>query len=247
MTNLVPVADIKVMAEAVARSGLFGVKTAEQAMALMLIAQAEGMHPAIAARDYHVVQGRPVLKADAMLARFQSAGGKVSWTDYTDSKVTGTFSHPAGGSITISWTFEQARSIGLTNKDNWRNYPRAMLRSRCVSEGIRAIYPGIIVGTYTDEETESFNDRPRVTEHVVEAVVEEDNGTPLMLPNGQIHARYAEESWWAQAYADLRKRIQNSAKLSDAEKETKMTELADANAEVLQALSATDLELANNG
>ncbi len=55
MSNLVPVQDIERMALAVAKSGLFGVKTADEAMALMLIAQAEGQHPAIAARDYHII------------------------------------------------------------------------------------------------------------------------------------------------------------------------------------------------
>ena len=79
MSNLVPVADIERMALAVAKSGLFGVRTADEAMALMLIAQAEGQHPAIAARDYHIIQGRPALKADAMLARFQNSGGKVEY------------------------------------------------------------------------------------------------------------------------------------------------------------------------
>lgn len=90
--NLVPMQDIEKMGTAVARSGLFGIKTQEQAVALMLIAQAEGLHPAIAARDYHVIQGRPALKADAMLARFQQAGGKVEWKTYTDAEVTGVFS-----------------------------------------------------------------------------------------------------------------------------------------------------------
>ena len=79
MTALVPVDQIERMALAVAKSGLFGVKTPDQAMALMLVAQAEGMHPAIAARDYHVINGRPTLRADAMLARIQAAGGKVEW------------------------------------------------------------------------------------------------------------------------------------------------------------------------
>ena len=51
MTALVPVDQIERMALAVAKSGLFGVKTPDQAMALMLVAQAEGMHPAIAARE----------------------------------------------------------------------------------------------------------------------------------------------------------------------------------------------------
>ena len=80
MSNaIIPIGEIERMAVAVSKSGLFGIKNQEQAIALMLIAQAEGMHPAIAARDYHVIQGRPALKADALLARFQQAGGKVAW------------------------------------------------------------------------------------------------------------------------------------------------------------------------
>jgi hypothetical protein len=46
-----PLSDIERMAGAIAKSGLFGMKTPDQALALMLIAQAEGMHPALAARD----------------------------------------------------------------------------------------------------------------------------------------------------------------------------------------------------
>ena len=166
MSNLVPVDQIQTMANAVAKSGLFGVKTPEQAMALMLIAQAEGNHPAIAARDYHVIQGRPALKADAMLARFQQAGGKVNWDTYTDTEVKATFSHPSGGSITLSWTIDQARKIGIAGKDNWKNYPRAMLRARVISEGIRTVYPGCVVGVYTPEEVQDFDTKPRVEKDV---------------------------------------------------------------------------------
>ena len=153
MTNaLVPVDQIERMAAAVASSGLFGVKTPQQAMALMLVAQAEGLHPAIAARDYHIVQGRPALKADAMLARFQASGGRVQWREMTESRVCAEFSHPQGGTIEIDWTIEMAKRAGLTKNPTWTQYPRAMLRARCVSEGIRTVYPGVVVGTYTPEE-----------------------------------------------------------------------------------------------
>jgi hypothetical protein len=151
-TALIPVDQVERMAVAVAKSNLFGVKTSDQAMALMLIAQAEGMHPAIAARDYHVINGRPTLKADAMLARFQTAGGKVEWSDYTDQRVIGTFSHPKGGSVTIEWTVEMGRKAGLLGNQTWTKYPRQMLRSRCISEGIRTVFPGVVVGTYSEEE-----------------------------------------------------------------------------------------------
>jgi hypothetical protein len=156
----VPFSDIERMAVAFAKSGLFGIKTPEQGIALMLIAQAEGLHPAVAARDYHVIQGRPALKADAMLARFQAAGGKVIWNAYTDQSVSGTFSHPQGGSATVEWTLQQAKTAGLTTKDVWRQYPRAMLRARVISEGIRTVYPGVSVGVYTPEELQDMDAKP---------------------------------------------------------------------------------------
>ena len=170
MTALVPVDQIERMALAVAKSGLFGVKTPDQAMALMLVAQAEGMHPAIAARDYHVINGRPTLRADAMLARFQQAGGKVEWGEYTDTRVVGTFAHPQGGSVRIEWTTKMAQDAGLTRNPTWKAYPRQMLRARCISEGIRTIYPGVAIGTYTPEEAEDMAPRPARDMGAVEEV-----------------------------------------------------------------------------
>lgn len=170
MSNLIPVSDIEKMALAISKSGLFGLKTPEQALALMLIAQAEGCHPAIAARDYHIIQGRPALKADAMLARFQAAGGKVKFVKLDDTEVSAEFSHPSGGSVTIGWTFEQAKRAGLTNKDVWKQYPRQMLRSRVISEGIRTVFPGVAVGVYTPEEVEEFDAKPPTKDVKAEAV-----------------------------------------------------------------------------
>lgn len=154
------------MAATMAKSGLFGVKTADQALALMIISQAEGRHPAFAAQEYHIIQGRPSLKADTILARFQQSGGSVEWHVYTDEKVEATFSHPASPKpVKLDWTIGRAKKVvnwndkknkmeALTEKLNWQNYPRAMLRSRVISEGVRTCYPGVIVGIYTPEEIE---------------------------------------------------------------------------------------------
>lgn len=161
MSNeLIPYQDIEKMAAVTAKSGLFGIKTPEQAAALMLIAQAEGLHPAIAARDYHIINGRPSLKADAMLARFQAAGGKVEFQEYSDKRVAAIFSHPQGGSLKIDWTIERAKQAGLGGKDIWRQYPRQMLRARVISEGIRTIFPGCIGSFYTPEEVQDFDIKP---------------------------------------------------------------------------------------
>jgi hypothetical protein len=158
--------DLITMSNAVAKSGLFGTKTPEQALALMLVAQAEGLHPATAARDYHIIEGKPSLKADAMLARFQGAGGVVSWEELTDKRVAAYFSHPTGSPkpVLVEWTMEMAKRAGLAGKATWQKFPRQMMRSRVVSEGIRTVYPANIVSTYTPEE---LMDEPRnVTEGV---------------------------------------------------------------------------------
>jgi len=157
--------DMGKMAQALVKSKLFGFETIEQAMSIMLIAQAEGRSPALAARDYHVIKGRPALKADAMLARFQQEGGVVQWDEYTDAKVTGAFSHPKScpKPVSVTWTIDMAKRIGLATRDNWRNYPRAMLRARVISEGVRTAYPGIAVGLYTVEEVHDLAPEKDIT------------------------------------------------------------------------------------
>lgn len=160
-TALVPITDLERMANAIASSKLFGITSADQALALMLVAQAEGLHPATAARDYHIIQGRPALKADAMLARYLNSGGKVEWHEHTDAKVAATFAHPAGGTLKIEWDMDRAKKAGLGGKDMWTKYPRQMLRARVISEGIRATNPAVAVGVYTPEEVQDMEPAKR--------------------------------------------------------------------------------------
>ena len=156
-------------AEYIAKSGLFGVKTVDQAMALGMIADSEGRKFASAARDYHIIQGRPALKADSILSRFQQAGGSVQWKEYTKKKCSAVFSHQQGGSLLVEWTLEMAGKVktfdrqtgketSLLDKDNWKNYPRAQLKARCISEGVRAVYAPAIAGFYTPEEVIDFDE-----------------------------------------------------------------------------------------
>jgi hypothetical protein len=155
-TQPASVTELEVMANHIVKSGLFGLRKTEEAVALMLVAQAEGRHPGTVAAEYHIIQGRPALKADAILARFQSAGGKVEWSEYTDECVSGTFSHPAGGSLKVDWDMNRAKAAGLGTKDNWKKYPRQMLRARVISDGVRGVYPAVLQGFYTPEEVQDF-------------------------------------------------------------------------------------------
>ena len=250
--NIIPLNDIQVMAEVAASSKMFGFKSTQEALAIMLLCQGENMHPAVAMRDYHVIQGRPALKADAMLARFQQAGGSVQWKEYTDEKVTGLFTHPQGGSLELSWTLAQAKSIGIANKDNWKNYPRAMLRARVISEGIRSVFPGCVVGVYTPEEVQDFNPPPEQkvkhmgtverVEDVPEDVLQEDDGAfALHVPNSdKPYKRYETPEDWIDGYASMVYRIVSSQKFSLEEKTAKLASLATCNTGVTENFNSLD-------
>ena len=155
-----PVSDVERIARAFAQSGMFGVRDASAAMSLCLLAQAEGQHPAIAFRDYSIIQGKPAKKAEAMQRDFLTSGGKIEWLELTDTCVKAKFSHPAGGSATVDWTMERARQAGLGGKDNWKKFPRQMLRSRVISEGVRTVCPMATSGMYVPEEVAEFGDSP---------------------------------------------------------------------------------------
>jgi len=151
------VSEMERMAIAFAKSQLFGMKTVDQALALMITAVAEGKHPGSIASEYHIIQGKASLRSDAMLARFQQSGGKVEWHDHTDEKVAATFSHPQGGVLRIDWDMARAKAAGIAGKDNWKNYPRQMLRARVISEGVRSVFPAVLQGMYTPEEVADFS------------------------------------------------------------------------------------------
>lgn len=160
MANELTLTDMSNMAQAFAKSGFFGYRNSSEAFTLMCLAQANGLHPAKAAERYHLIQGRPAMKADAMLAAFQESGGKVRWLKRTEKECTLHLSHPQGGELDVTWSIDRATKAGLTGKSTWKQYPTHMLSARCVSEGVRALYPACLCGMYTPEEVSDFDAKP---------------------------------------------------------------------------------------
>lgn len=245
MSALIPFSEQERMADTIAKSGLFGLKDKTAVLALMAVAQAEGRHPASVAKDYHMIQGRPALKADAMLARFQQAGGSVQWTTYKDEQVSGIFSHPQGGSLEVTWTLAQAKAIGLATKDNWKLYPRAMLRARVISEGIRSVFPAVIVGEYTVEEVQDFDVKAVVAKELPQMEIVEDLEVvedaseyfPFYVPNPdgslKLYAKCKTEDEWKDSYRAMCDKIGKS-KMTDDAKADKLFDLQAANDEMLK-------------
>jgi len=165
------------MALAIAKSGLFGMKSPEQALALGLLAVSENKPFASICAEYDVIQGRPALKSQACLARFQQAGGTIQWIKRTDKECILEGKHPAGGTLQVTWTMDRANAAGLTGKQNWKTYPCAMLSARCVAELVRALYPACLNGVYLAEEVQDFDTKPvRIEKPVIKA----EEATPIV-------------------------------------------------------------------
>lgn len=167
-------AEVRALANSTFKSGMFGIKNGEQAFVLMNIAQAEGLHPIQAMQMYDVIQGRPALKSTEILARFMDAGGKIEWIETTPKVAKAKFTHPQSGTFEHEYTIEDAGLAKLTGKDNWKTRPKEMLRSRCVSSGVRMSYPRCLNNMYSSEEVAEFE--PQETpqeEEIIESEIEE--------------------------------------------------------------------------
>jgi hypothetical protein len=191
-TALVPLDQMQTMAKACAESGLFGAKTPQQALTIMLLAQAEGRHPMSAAADYDLIgtpeRGyKPSKKAQAMLRDFLAGGGSVTWHKYADDGCDATFSHPQGGEVRVKWDKAKMQQAQIKNDAMYNKFPAAMYRSRCISEGVRTVYPMATGGLYVPEEIRAIqseknmgpapvieeaqtDDRPKVAAEQVEAI-----------------------------------------------------------------------------
>lgn len=148
--------EMQAFAEAAVKSKFYGFKNADEMLPLMIIAQSEGRSFASVVQEYDIIQGKPSLKAEAMLARFQKAGGHIQWTELSDTRCAAIFSHPQCSPVEVDWDLDRAKQAGLGGKDMWRKFPRNMLKARTISDGVRTAYPACLGGMYTPEEVSDF-------------------------------------------------------------------------------------------
>jgi len=246
MSNIVAVSDMTVMADAIVKSGFYGFKNKEQVMAVMLVAQAENKHPATVVQEYDIIQGKPALKSQAILARFQLAGGSVQWDAVSPKAVKGTFKHPSGGTLTVEWTIEMAKQAGIyRDGSGWSKYPEDMLRARVISRAVRSVYPACILGHYATEEVMDF-EPPKHMGMVEEVkapveVIEDTGGDySLILPDGQVYSSFHTVEGWIAGYAELASKVMQSTKLTDEQRVEKISALATANHDVTANFSSFD-------
>jgi hypothetical protein len=140
------------LAETLVASGFLpqAIQKPAQALAIILAGQELGLPPMRALREIHVINGKPVLSAELMLSLFKRRGGRSQWRQ-SDARIAELWlKHPNGDEHIETFAFGDAVAAGIAGKDNWKKYPKAMLRARAISAGLRAL--GEADGVYDPDE-----------------------------------------------------------------------------------------------
>lgn len=154
-----PMSAVQQLGTAIAKSKLFGAESEAQGQVLALECISRGIPPLALAERYHVVDGKLMMRYDAMLAEFNNAGGKHRIVSRTPDKAEIELTLD-GQKYSESYTWEEAQEDRLPFgkedkiKKNWST-PRGrkqMLWARVVSEAVRALLPGVNCGRYAPEE-----------------------------------------------------------------------------------------------
>jgi hypothetical protein len=156
-------ADLTRAGEAVAQSGMFGVTNAGAGMVVVATCQSQGISLMEFARMYHIIDGKPSMRADAMLAEFRKRGGRYRMIENSVNRAAAAFEFE-GVNIEFAVTMDDAKrtgdafkSDGKTLKHNYAHRADDMLWARMVSKAVRRLCPEIVYGLYSPEETGDFS------------------------------------------------------------------------------------------
>lgn len=139
------------------------IKTGGQAAAIIMTGQELGMKPMRAIRSLQLVKGKVVENADSQLARFKSDGGRAKFLQLNERVAELYLVHPNGDEHTETFTIEDAEHAGLLKPSRngepsmYVKFPKPMLRSRAITNGLKSIGWEGGTGTYDPDEAIAFN------------------------------------------------------------------------------------------
>lgn len=143
-----------------AQSGYFKDARAEsQAVAKVLYGMEIGIGPVSAMMSVHIIEGKPAPAANLVAARIKQSGRyNYRVREHSGERCRIEFFERAGAEWEslgmVEWSMEDARRAALLGRGPWKNYPRAMLFARAITEGARTHCPDVFGGAavYTPEE-----------------------------------------------------------------------------------------------
>jgi hypothetical protein len=150
------------LGDVLAATGYFkDVNSAGRAVAAILYGRELGIGPMAALMGISIIEGKPAPGANLMAALIKRSGRyNYRVRTWTDKLCEIDFFEDGTACGTASFSWEEAQQItdkygkALTDKPNWRNYRKAMLFARAMSQGARAFCADVFGGApvYSPEE-----------------------------------------------------------------------------------------------
>jgi hypothetical protein len=127
-----------------------------EATAAILAGGEVGLSPLASLAAFDIIKGRAAARAITLRAVVLSFGHEIELVESSAArcKMRGRRKGSEGWQE-VTWTIDRARGLSLTNKDNWKSQPTAMLLARATSEICRLVAADAILGIgYAAEELE---------------------------------------------------------------------------------------------
>jgi len=150
-------------ANAVVRSGMApkGMQQPDSVLVAIQMGAEVGLTPMAALQNIAVINGRPSVWGDAMLAICRSSGvfdeaAFEETIEERDGKIIASCTVrrlPNGKPVTRTFSMDDAKQAGLAGKPGpWQQYPKRMLQMRARSWALRDTFPDILRGLNCAEE-----------------------------------------------------------------------------------------------
>ncbi len=120
-----------------------------------------GLQPLQSMQSIAVINGRPSIWGDAMLALVRSSGLLESINeDVTDSKAVCTIKRRGEQEVVREFSMDDAKRAGLTGKQGpWSQYPKRMLQMRARAFALRDVFADVLRGVHVAEEAQDISER----------------------------------------------------------------------------------------
>lgn len=144
------------------------IKTGWQFAAIAMTGREMGMEPMRAIRSLTIVKGKVTEYADSQLARFKAQGGRSEFVKLTDQCAELKLTHPNGDKHIETFSMADAKVAGWDQQPNFKKFPKAMLRSRAITAGLKSVGWEGAIGTYDPSELNGDINAEPVLEETVE-------------------------------------------------------------------------------
>lgn len=170
-----------------AESGVFpDIKSAAQGCVKILAGRELGLTPIQSLSSFYFVNGKLGITSNTVAAKIKS-DGKYDYHVEVHNEQECTIIFFRIGKVgkedlgRSTFTFKDGAKAGLVNKDNWKNYPRNMLFSRALMNGVRWYCPDAIHGfIYSVEELNDIEPEKNIKTVTLSSEGEVSNGTPTV-------------------------------------------------------------------